>query len=126
MARKKTPHLTDAEVRLMEVLWEDGPLTVSGVVDQLSSDPPLAYSTVLTTLRILETKGYVKHTMDGRAFVYRAVVAREKARSKAITHVLHRFFEDSPELLVLNLVNTRKMTQQDLKRLWKRLEEKGE
>jgi predicted transcriptional regulator len=126
MARKKTPHLTDAEVKLMEVLWEAGPLTVSGVVEQLSSEPPLAYSTVLTTLRILEGKGYVKHTLDGRAFVYRAVVAREKAQSKAITHVLRRFFEGSPELLVLNLINTKKMSQQELKKLWKRLEEKGE
>jgi predicted transcriptional regulator len=123
LARKKSPHLTDAELRLMDVLWEKGSATVSDVVDSVASETPLAYSTVLTTLRILETKGFVKHTKDGRAFIYRPIVGREKAQTKALTHILHRFFGNSPELLMLNLVQTKKITARELDRLRKRIAE---
>src|ERR1700722_20118829 len=102
MARKKSPGLTDAELRLMEVLWKTGPATVNDVAEALPKDPALAYSTVLTTLRILETKGYLKHTKDGRAFLYEAVVAREQACESALSHLLRRFFENSPERLVVS------------------------
>ena len=124
MARRKSSHLTDAELRLMEVLWEKGSATVSEVVGAVAGEAPLAYSTVLTTLRILENKGYLRHKKEGRAFVYRPVVAREKAQESAIKHVLRRFFEDSPELLVLNLVERKKITADHLNRLRKRIEEK--
>jgi predicted transcriptional regulator len=124
MARKASSHLTDAELRLMEVLWEKGEATVSEVVESLPQSTPLHYSTVLTTLRILENKGYVKHSKDGRAFVYRPVVARSRACDKAITHLLRRFFQNSPELLVLNLVETRRIRPDELARLRKKIEEK--
>jgi predicted transcriptional regulator len=126
LARKKSPHLTDAELRLMEILWEKGPATVSDVVDSVTPEAELAYSTVLTTLRILENKGFVKHTKDGRAFIYRAVVKREKAQDKALTHILNRFFGNSPELLMLNLVQTKKITAKELDRLRKRIAEEAE
>jgi predicted transcriptional regulator len=124
MARKASSHLTDGELRLMEVLWEKGEATVSEVVESLPQSTPLHYSTVLTTLRILENKGYVKHSKDGRAFVYRPVVARSRACDKAITHLLRRFFQNSPELLVLNLVETRRIRPGELARLRKKIEEK--
>jgi predicted transcriptional regulator len=123
MARMKSSGLTDAELRLMEVLWRMGPATVSDVAEALPKDPALAYSTVLTTLRILETKGYLKHTKDGRAFRYEAVVAREKACENAVTHLLRRFFENSPERLILNLIDAKKISSRELKRLRKRIEE---
>jgi predicted transcriptional regulator len=123
MARKKSAGLTDAELRLMEILWRMGPATVNDVADALPKDPALAYSTVLTTLRILETKGYLKHTKDGRAFLYEAVVPREQACESAVAHLLRRFFENSPELLVLNLIDARKISAKELKRLRKRIEE---
>lgn len=125
MARKKSVHLTDAELRLMDVLWEKGPSTVSEVVERVVAPQPLAYSTVLTTLRILENKGFVKHTKEGRAFVYKAVVAREKAQTKALTQLLLRFFENSPELLMLSLVESKKVTAKELERIRKRLEEES-
>ena len=124
MARKKSTHLTDAELRLMDVIWAKGSATVSEVVDAVSGEVPLAYSTVLTTLRILENKGYLRHTKDGRAFVYRPVVRRHKAQESAIKHLLRRFFEDSPELLLLNLLERKKITAEQLNRLRKRIEEK--
>ena len=123
MARKKSPHLTDAELRLMDVLWEKGDATVSDVADALPQNPALAYSTVLTTLRILENKGFVSHTKDGRAFVYHPLVGREQARESAVTHLVRRFFENSPELLMLNLLDGKKVDASELRRLRKKIEE---
>jgi predicted transcriptional regulator len=123
LARKKSASLTDAELRLMEVLWEKGTATVSEVVDGLPKNVDLAYSTVLTTLRILENKGHVRHTKDGRAFVYSPVIGRDQARQHAVTHLLRRFFEDSPELLLLNLMEGKKIGVKELARLRKRIEE---
>lgn len=123
MARKKSPHLTDAELKLMDVLWEKGEATVSDVADALPKTPALAYSTVLTTLRILENKGFVRHTKDGRAFVYHPLVGREQARESAVTHLLRRFFENSPELLMLNLLDGKKVDESELRRLRKKIQE---
>jgi len=123
VARKKSPHLTDAELRLMDVLWEKGDATVSDVADALPQNPALAYSTVLTTLRILENKGFVSHTKDGRAFVYHPLVGREQARESAVTHLVRRFFENSPELLMLNLLDGKKVDASELRRLRKKIEE---
>lgn len=127
MPRKKSRYLTDVELKLMEVLWERGTATVSEVVESLSrtakSAPP-AYSSVLTMLRILEKKGYARHTKEGRAFVYRPVVPRQKAQETALTYLLRRFFGDSPELLVLNLLEGKKISADALARLRKQIEEK--
>jgi len=123
LARKKSPNLTDAELRLMEVLWEKGTATVGDVVEGLPKSIPLAYSTVLTTLRILENKGYIRHIKNGRAFVYRPLVGRNQAREKAVTHLLRRFFENSPEQLMLSLIEAKKIDPKELARLRKRIEE---
>lgn len=124
MPRMKSPHLTDAQLRLMEVVWEKGTATVAEVVDAVNEETPLAYSTVLTTLRILESKGYLRHTKDGRAFVYHPVVRRNKAQESATKHLLRRFFQGSAELLVLTLLERKKITPEQLNRLRKRIEEK--
>lgn len=123
MSRKKSPHLTDAELRLMEVIWSKRSATVTEVVESLPKDIPLAYSTVLTTLRILENKGYLRHSKDGRAFVYRPVIGREQARESAVAHLVRRFFENSPELLMLNLIERKSIDAKELKRLRKKIEE---
>jgi predicted transcriptional regulator len=107
----------------MDVLWEKGQATVSDVADALPNNPALAYSTVLTTLRILENKGFVRHTKDGRAFVYHPLIGRDQARESAVTHLIRRFFEDSPELLMLNLLDGNKVDAQELQKLRKRIEE---
>ena len=78
MARKRSKTLTEAELRLMEILWEKGQATVAEVTAALPP-PPLAYNSVLTTMRILEQKGYVAHEEAGRAFVYRTLLARDDA-----------------------------------------------
>jgi predicted transcriptional regulator len=123
VARAKSPGLTDAELRLMEVVWRRGVVTVADVVDGVTGDPPLAYSTVLTTLRILENKGYLIHSKQGRAFAYKPAVERETARDNALRHLLRRFFDDSPDLLLLNLLERKKVNAKELARLRKRVEE---
>ena len=123
MPRKKTPGLTDAELRLMEVLWRLGPATVSDVAGALPDHVALAYSSVLTTLRILETKGYLRHRKEGRAFVYEPVVAREEVRENAVMHLVRRFFEGSPEQLVLNLLDGKGISARQLMRIRKRIAE---
>jgi predicted transcriptional regulator len=117
MARKQSPVLTDAELRPMEVLWQRGSATVAEVTAALSESGILSYSTVLTTLRILERKGYVHHTKEGQAFVYRPVVQRSQAQKSALGNLLSRFFDNSPELLVMNLLRTEKIDAEDLERL---------
>ena len=123
MARKKSPYLTDAELRLMDVLWEKREATVSDAADALPNHPALAYSTVLTTLRILENKGFVRHTKDGRAFVYHPIVDRAQARESAVTHLVRRFFQNSPELLMLNLLDKKKVDAAEMRRLRRKIEE---
>jgi predicted transcriptional regulator len=116
MARKKSPTLTEAELRLMDVLWVRGDGTVTDVSAALG-DPPLAYNTVLTTLRILEKKGYVKHRAVGRAFVYSPKVGRDEARSSVIDYVVSRFFDNSPRALMLKLLDTERLDERDVARM---------
>lgn len=123
MARKESPVLTEAELRLMDVLWTRGPSTVNEVLEALPKDLPLAYNTVLTTLRILEDKGYLSHEKDGRAFVYAPTVEREKARQSALRMLLSRFFDNSAEQLVHNLLKNEKLSRGEMQRLKKMIEE---
>lgn len=122
MARKTSGTLTEAELPLMEVLWVRGKATVGDVVEGLPNDRPVAYNTVLTTLRILERKGYVRHTKDGRAFVYHPVVDRSEASRSAVRQVVTRFFQNSPALLMLNLLKDERIGEDELARLRKMIE----
>ena len=123
MARKRSPTLTEAELRLMEILWQKGSATVNDVLEELPKRLSLAYNTVLTTLRILEKKGYILHEKEGRAFVYRPVMGRSEARRNAVKYVVSRFFNNSPELLLLNVMEHEKIDQDELKRLKKLIAE---
>ena len=116
MARKQSPTLTEAELPIMEILWLKGSAVVTDVVGALSNSV-VAYNTVLTTLRILERKGYVRHTKEGRAFVYHPVVERGEASRKAVRNLLKRFFQDSPELLILNVLEDEQLDESELNRL---------
>lgn len=116
MSRKKSLILTDHELRLMEVLWQSGRATVADVVDVLPP-PPLAYSTVLTTLRTLEQKGYITHEEDGRAYVYRPLVARNEAAKSATLHLLDRFFGSSPGALAVTLLDDTRLSDADIAKI---------
>lgn len=122
MPPRTSATLTEAELRLMNVLWDKKSGTVQQVLDALTEDPPLAYNSVLTTMRILERKGYVTHDTDGRAHVYAPVVGRREASRFEVKHLLNRFFRNSRELLVLNLIEDDTIDKEELKRLRKLLE----
>jgi len=116
MARKQSITLTEAELPIMEIIWTKGSAAVTDVVEVMT-DSQVAYNTVLTTLRILERKGYVRHTKEGRAFVYHPVVERGEASRKAVRNLMKRFFQDSPELLILNVLEDEQLDQTELDRL---------
>jgi BlaI family transcriptional regulator, penicillinase repressor len=124
--RRKSETLTEAELRLMDVLWQKGAASVQQVLDALTQKPPLAYNSVLTTIRILENKGYVEHVKEGRAHIYRPMVEREQATRSEIRHLVNRFFGNSHELLVLNILEDRGLEAKELKRLRALLQAKEE
>ena len=123
MPPKKSPTLTEAELRLMEVLWEKGPATVHQIQAALPAQPALAYNSVLTTIRILEKKGYVQHIKDGRAHIYMPLVGKQEASRFEIRNLLNRFFRNSHELLVLNLLEDKTIDAAELKRLTELLQQ---
>ena len=123
MPRKPSDTLNDAELRLMQALWNNGPMTVAEVVDALPKRDKVAYSTVLTTLRILERKGYVRHEERGRAYVYETVVGRQEAQRSTVRHLMRKFFDDSPAALVLNVIENEDLDPEELARVKRLIEE---
>lgn len=117
MPPRKSPTLTEAELRIMEVLWNKGAGTVQQVLESLPAMPALAYNSVLTTVRVLEKKGYVEHIKDGRAHVYQALLGRKQASQSEIRHLLGRFFGNSHEELVLNVLEDGGMGSDEIQRL---------
>jgi predicted transcriptional regulator len=124
MPPKASATLTEAELRLMEVLWRRGPSTVQQVLDDLPGDKLLAYNSVLTTIRILEKKGYVGHAKDGRAHVYMPSVERSDATRSEVRHLVQRLFQNSHELLVLNILEDSGLKEDELERLKQYLKER--
>jgi BlaI family penicillinase repressor len=123
MPRKPSPALTDAEARVMAVLWQLENATVGDVVAALAPERTVSYSTVQTILRILEDKGYVAHDKVARAFIYRPVVDARQARRRALRHLATRLFNGSPSLLVMNVLHDEEMDPEELQRLKKLIEE---
>lgn len=117
MPPKRSNTLTEAELRLMRLLWARGESAVADLVQALPEDTPLAYTSVLTTIRILEQKRYVRHRKEGRAFLYSPCVAEHEARRSEIQHVLQRFFENSRERMVLSLLSDAEATPEELERM---------
>jgi predicted transcriptional regulator len=117
MPPKRSNTLTEAELRIMRILWARGESLVSDLVAAMPDNAPLAYTSVLTTVRILEQKGYVEHRQEGRAFLYRPCVAEHEASRSEVNHMLHRFFGNSRERLLLTLLGDGDITHDELQRL---------
>src|SRR5437868_10965712 len=118
---------TDREIDVMDVLWERGPSLVGEVRAALKDD--LAYTTVLTILRTLESKGYVSHEQEGRGHRYFATVKRQAAQRSALRHLTSKLFKGSSELLFTHLVSDKKLTAEQIRKMRALLEDtsqKGE
>ena len=117
MPPRRSITLTEAELRLMRLLWQRGESSVSDLVAAMPADAPLAYTSVLTTIRILETKGYVRHRQEGRAFLYTPHIAEHDASRNEIRNVMGRFFGDSRERLLLALLGEEDVSARELEQL---------
>jgi predicted transcriptional regulator len=125
MPPKKSNTLTEAELRLMKILWRRGESAVNDLVAAIPDGETLAYNSVLTTIRILEQKGYVEHRQEGRAFVYRPCVAEEEASRSEMKHLMSRFFGNSRERLLLSLLGDDDISAEELRRLKEAIESAG-
>ncbi|MGD8340525.1 MAG: BlaI/MecI/CopY family transcriptional regulator [Gammaproteobacteria bacterium] len=113
--------LTDREASIMEVLWERGPSTVAEVRESLEDE--LAYTTVLTILRNLESKQYVTHNEEGRAHRYSVLVERDNAQRSAVQALTQKLFQGSTELLLTRLVADEKLSDAEIRRIRELLDE---
>jgi len=124
MPRKKTSMLTNAEHRIMEVIWARGSATVAEVVDALHGKD--AYTTILTLIRILKAKGYLSSRKEGRAFVFTPTVDRDTVARKAAHQLLTKFFAGSPRELVLSFLRDEELTPEELDEIKETIQEEGD
>ena len=119
MPRKRTLTLTNAEHRIMEVIWAQGSATVADVVEALEDKD--AYTTILTLMRILKVKGYLSSRKEGRAFVFVPKVDRNTVARKAVHQLLSKFFAGSPSELVLAFLREEELTPEELEVIKKKI-----
>ena len=119
MPRKRTLTLTNAEHRIMEVIWAQGSATVADVVEALEDKD--AYTTILTLMRILKVKGYLSSRKEGRAFVFVPKVDRDTIARKAVHQLLSKFFAGSPSELVLAFLREEELTPEELEVIKKKI-----
>lgn len=124
MSRKRATTLTNAEHRIMEVIWARGSATVAEVVEALHGKD--AYTTILTLMRILAAKGYLTTRKEGRAHVFTPRVDRETAARKAVHQLLSKFFSGSPSELVLSFLREEEFTPAELDEIKRKILETGE
>lgn len=105
MARPKSNELTAAEQKIMQVLWQRGPLTVRDIAAELSQEQQVAYTTIQTLCRILLDKGHVSCEKQGKAFLYQATTVQQEARTQALLALVKKFFGGSPDLLAQHLLS---------------------
>jgi BlaI family transcriptional regulator, penicillinase repressor len=124
MARNKTHRLGDLQLRIMKVLWERGEATVAEVLQALSDHSDLAYTTMATMLRKMETRGLVSHRAEGRSFIYKPKVASEDVSRSMADHLVDRLFAGSLTEVVSHLLTTREVSREELSQLEKLITER--
>lgn len=123
MARKQSPVLTDGEHRIMEILWQKGAATVAEVAEALEGEDGAAYTTILTMMRIMRDKGYLRTRKEGRALVFIPKFDRDDAARKAVHQVLGKFFAGSPNELVLSFLRDEEITLKEIDELRRKIVE---
>jgi BlaI family penicillinase repressor len=113
--------LGDVEQRVMDYVWANGPVTADACRQALADVWPMKESTVRTVLRRLEEKGYVTHTTEGRTYIYTAAERPASVATRAVQHLIDRFWGGSAEALVAGLVDQAVITPKQLERLTKQI-----
>ena len=124
MARPKQPGLTENELDVMKVLWEEAPLKIGEILERLRRHPKPAYTSLLTLVQAMERKGYISHEQDGKAYSYSPKLHERNFTSSEIKRVAKRLFNDSPFALAVNLVKDEHLSQEEIKQLRQLLEGK--
>jgi predicted transcriptional regulator len=106
MAGKKTSVISGREFAILKLLWEQGPLTVREIRAQLANEDDVPYTTVLSLVQLMERKGYLKHQVQGKTYRYSPRVQRQKMTRQLLRDFIGRFFDGSPEALVMGLAES--------------------
>ena len=122
MARKPSKTFTDKEVEIMRIIWELGEATARDIQARLPGDRH--YNSVLTIIRVLEAKGHLGHRVEGKSHVYRARQTVEKSRGRVLGHLIEHVFGGSATSLVLHLVETGNLTEEDLRDIRQRVQKR--
>jgi BlaI family penicillinase repressor len=123
MARPHVRGLTENELEIMQVLWEQSPISVADILETLSKHPKPAYNSVLTLVRILEKKGHVKHKKEGKAFLHSPLLDRQHYRQSEVKSLLSRLFQGDVIDLAVSLVKSKPLSPSDRKELKRLLED---
>jgi predicted transcriptional regulator len=124
--RTPAPTLTPQELAIMKVVWKLGSATVRDVYDDLRDRREIAYTTVLTMMKILEQKGYLKVERADRAFVYKPVRARQDVLGGMVREFIDRVFDGASRPMLLHLVKQTKLSEKERKALLRAIEEGDE
>jgi BlaI family penicillinase repressor len=116
-------NLGEVEQLVMDYLWSDGPVTAERCREALASSRPMKDSTIRTILRRLEEKGYVRHAVEGRTFIYRASDERQNVAVRAVKGIIDRFCGGSAEELVLGMVDNAVLNRKQLESLARKIAE---
>lgn len=117
MSRSSSRHPTELELEILKVLWRIGPATVRQVRDELAAVRDLAYTTVMTMMTIMDSKGYVKRVKDGRSFIYEATYQEQKASRNMLQDVVDRLFGGSTRAVMQHLLETSELDEDELKQI---------
>ncbi len=119
--RIRPTNLGDVEQAVMDYVWSHGPCTADACREALAATRPMKDSTIRTVLRRLEAKGYVRHELEGRTFIYRAAEARENVAARAVKNIIDRFCDGSAEQLVMGMVDSNVLARKDLERMARKI-----
>jgi BlaI family penicillinase repressor len=123
-ARPKVHRLGDLQLKIMQVLWEKTEATIAEVHEGLPAETDLAYTTIATMLRKMESRGLVNHRLEERRFLYRAAVHAEEVTRRMSTHLIERLFEGSLTDMVSHLLTTHEVSRDELSKLEKLIAER--
>jgi BlaI family penicillinase repressor len=123
MARPGNKGLTDYELTVIKLLWEEAPLSVAEILERFPKKPKPAYTSLLTNVRAMEKKGYLRHQKEGKAFLYSPVLKKDDYKTSEIKKLIDRFFGGSKLELAVNLIKEEQLGAADMKKLKSILED---